>query len=112
MLGSGAFGYVLKAVAVGICPPEPETIVAVKKSSPHSSKENYLMHLTEMKIMGQIGMHLNIVNFLGACTKDLAHGKFLFHFVLVIASLDMWKSDSLIINLYFQNWTCATSIIR
>ncbi|CAG0898999.1 unnamed protein product, partial [Darwinula stevensoni] len=74
VLGSGAFGYVLKAVAIGICPPEPKTTVAVKKRNPLSSLENYKTHLMEMKIMSHLGMHLNVVNFLGVCTKDLAHG--------------------------------------
>ncbi|CAG0893546.1 unnamed protein product [Darwinula stevensoni] len=74
VLGSGAFGYVLKAVAVGICPPEPKTIVAVKRRKPLSSLENYQTHLMEVKIMSHLGMHLNVVNFLGVCTKDVAHG--------------------------------------
>ncbi|CAG0888866.1 unnamed protein product [Darwinula stevensoni] len=74
VLGSGQFGYVLKAVAGGICPPEPETTVAVKRRKPHSTLENYQTHLMEVKIMSHLGMHLNIVNFLGACTKGLAHG--------------------------------------
>ncbi|CAG0901481.1 unnamed protein product [Darwinula stevensoni] len=74
MLGSGQFGYVLKAVAIGIRPPEPETTVAVKKRKSHSSLENYQALMMEVKIMSHLGMHLNVVNFLGACTKDLAHG--------------------------------------
>ncbi|CAG0889570.1 unnamed protein product [Darwinula stevensoni] len=75
LLGSGEFGYVLKAVAIGIRPPEPETTVAVKKRKPRSSLENYQALMMEVKIMSHLGMHLNVVNFLGACTKNLAHVK-------------------------------------
>ena len=79
VLGSGAFGYVYKAVAFGICSPETDTTVAVKKTKPHSNRENYQALMMEVKIMSHLGMHLNVVNFLGACTKDLATGKYIHH---------------------------------
>ena len=92
LLGSGAFGYVLKAVGVGICPPELETTVAVKKCKPHSGLERYNAHLMEAKIMSHLGMHLNIVNFLGVCTKDLTLGEYLCHIMQDIAPKAVLKS--------------------
>ncbi|CAG0902049.1 unnamed protein product [Darwinula stevensoni] len=77
LLGSGEFGYVLKAVAVGIRPPEPETTVAVKKRKPHSSLENYQTLMMEVKIMSHLGMHLNvdgdgiILGYLDSLSDDL-----------------------------------------
>lgn len=37
--------------------------------------------ISELKIMIHIGQHLNVVNLLGACTKELSKGKQI-HFLL------------------------------
>ncbi|XP_076384324.1 vascular endothelial growth factor receptor 1-like [Megalopta genalis] len=70
-LGSGAFGVVLKAEALGICDGEAVITVAVKmvRRAPN------LMYISalasELKIMVHLGKHLNVVNLLGACTRNI-----------------------------------------
>ncbi|CAG0886128.1 unnamed protein product [Darwinula stevensoni] len=73
-LGHGAFAVVMKAVAAGIHPQEQKTTVAVKKRHHHCNLEHYLALMMELKIMCHLGRHLNVVNLLGACTKDMARG--------------------------------------
>ncbi|XP_043065312.1 vascular endothelial growth factor receptor 1 isoform X3 [Drosophila ficusphila] len=69
LLGDGAFGEVYKGEAKGILAGEPSTVVAVKTvkgSDPQSVKAL----VSELKIMIHLGKHLNVVNLLGACTKN------------------------------------------
>ncbi|CAD6208770.1 GSCOCG00003578001-RA-CDS [Cotesia congregata] len=71
-LGSGAFGVVMKAEAHGICEGESNTTVAVKMVR-RSTESTYIRALaSELKIMVHLGKHLNVVNLLGACTKNIA----------------------------------------
>ncbi|XP_057340700.1 vascular endothelial growth factor receptor 1-like isoform X2 [Microplitis mediator] len=71
-LGSGAFGVVMKAEAQGICESESNTTVAVKMVR-RSTEPTYIRALaSELKIMVHLGKHLNVVNLLGACTKNIA----------------------------------------
>ncbi|XP_014211548.1 vascular endothelial growth factor receptor 1-like [Copidosoma floridanum] len=71
-LGSGAFGVVMKAEAYGIIADEPVTTVAVKMVR-KSAEPVYIRALaSELKIMVHLGKHLNVVNLLGACTKNIA----------------------------------------
>ncbi|KAK1875189.1 Macrophage colony-stimulating factor 1 receptor 2 [Dissostichus eleginoides] len=67
VLGSGAFGKVVMATAYGLS-NDSMTTVAVKmlKPSAHSVEREALM--SELKILGHLGYHDNIVNLLGACT--------------------------------------------
>ncbi|NXA37567.1 VGFR1 factor, partial [Eudromia elegans] len=69
-LGHGAFGKVVQASAFGIKKSPTCRIVAVKmlKEGATASESKALM--TELKILIHIGHHLNIVNLLGACTKN------------------------------------------
>ncbi|XP_062404923.1 platelet-derived growth factor receptor beta [Sardina pilchardus] len=69
-LGSGAFGRVVEATAYGLSHAQSTTKVAVKmlKSTARRSETQALM--SELKIMSHLGPHLNIVNLLGACTKQ------------------------------------------
>ncbi|KAK7137584.1 hypothetical protein R3I94_013287 [Phoxinus phoxinus] len=69
-LGSGAFGRVVEATAHGLSHSQTTTKVAVKmlKSTARRSETQALM--SELKIMSHLGPHLNIVNLLGACTKQ------------------------------------------
>ncbi|XP_022521307.2 platelet-derived growth factor receptor beta [Astyanax mexicanus] len=69
-LGSGAFGRVVEATAYGLGNSQSSTKVAVKmlKSTARRSETQALM--SELKIMSHLGPHLNIVNLLGACTKQ------------------------------------------
>nr|XP_033335512.1 vascular endothelial growth factor receptor 1-like [Megalopta genalis] len=69
-LGSGAFGVVLKAEALGICESGEKTTVAVKMDR-RGPDNLYMSELgNEIKIMIHVGKHLNVVNLLGVCTKD------------------------------------------
>ncbi|KAJ8015321.1 hypothetical protein DPEC_G00024910 [Dallia pectoralis] len=69
-LGSGAFGRVVEATVYGLGHSQSSTKVAVKmlKSTAKRSETQALM--SELKIMSHLGPHLNIVNLLGACTKQ------------------------------------------
>ncbi|XP_068436076.1 macrophage colony-stimulating factor 1 receptor 2 isoform X2 [Clinocottus analis] len=68
VVGSGAFGKVVQATAYGLGNSNA-TRVAVKmlKPSAHSEEREALM--SELKILGHLGHHDNIVNLLGACTR-------------------------------------------
>ncbi|XP_008106152.2 receptor-type tyrosine-protein kinase FLT3 isoform X1 [Anolis carolinensis] len=70
VLGSGAFGKVVNAVAYGISETGVSVQVAVKmlKEKYGSSEKDALM--SELKMMIHIGKHENIVNLLGACTMS------------------------------------------
>uniref|UniRef100_A0A1I8MMD5 Protein tyrosine kinase n=1 Tax=Musca domestica TaxID=7370 RepID=A0A1I8MMD5_MUSDO len=71
-LGAGAFGVVLKAHAEGIRPEEKETVVAVKMVKRNANNEVMRALVSELKIMVHLGQHLNVVNLLGAVTKNIA----------------------------------------
>lgn len=70
-LGSGAFGLVLKAQAFGIKEDEISTTVAVKTVKATADESHFKALMTELKIMAHLGKNLNIVNLIGACTKNL-----------------------------------------
>lgn len=72
LLGSGAFGRVMKAEAVGLLENEPSTTVAVKMLKPNADENHRRALICELKIMAHLGRHLNVVNLLGACTKDIS----------------------------------------
>nr|XP_060626872.1 receptor-type tyrosine-protein kinase FLT3 [Anolis sagrei ordinatus] len=70
VLGSGAFGKVVNAVAYGISETEVSVQVAVKMlKEKHSSSEKDAL-MSELKMMIHIGKHENIVNLFGACTMS------------------------------------------
>lgn len=71
-LGSGAFGRVVKADAFGILDTETRTTVAVKMVKPNADDSHFKALMSELKIMVHLGKHINVVNLLGACTKNLA----------------------------------------
>uniref|UniRef100_A0A1A9WWA6 Receptor protein-tyrosine kinase n=1 Tax=Glossina brevipalpis TaxID=37001 RepID=A0A1A9WWA6_9MUSC len=71
-LGAGAFGVVLKAHAEGIKPEEKESVVAVKMVKRNANNEVMRALVSELKIMVHLGQHLNVVNLLGAVTKNIA----------------------------------------
>lgn len=74
-MGAGAFGVVLKAIAQGISPTEAETTVAVKMVKNTADNEIMRALVLELKIMVHMGQHLNVVNLLGAVTKNIAKRK-------------------------------------
>ncbi|XP_032580083.1 vascular endothelial growth factor receptor 1 isoform X2 [Drosophila sechellia] len=71
-LGAGAFGVVLKGEAKGIRREEPTTTVAVKMVKATADNEVVRALVSELKIMVHLGQHLNVVNLLGAVTKNIA----------------------------------------
>ncbi|KAG5675894.1 hypothetical protein PVAND_005754 [Polypedilum vanderplanki] len=71
-LGAGAFGVVVKATAQGILHYEEETTVAVKMVKKQTDNEVMKALVSELKIMIHMGQHLNVVNLLGAVTKNIA----------------------------------------
>lgn len=75
-LGAGAFGVVMKAEATGIVDGEETTMVAVKMVKRQADATYIKALASELKIMVHLGKHLNVVNLLGACTKNVAKRKF------------------------------------
>ncbi|KAL8559545.1 hypothetical protein ACOMHN_018708 [Nucella lapillus] len=75
ILGQGAFGRVMKAEAVGIGDSQNVTTVAVKMVKDCTDKDQMMALLSELKILIHLGQHLNIVNLLGAVTKDIRFGE-------------------------------------
>ncbi|NWX67629.1 VGFR1 factor, partial [Alca torda] len=69
-LGHGAFGKVVQASAFGIKKSPTCRIVAVKMLKEGATASEYKALMTELKILIHVGHHLNIVNLLGACTKN------------------------------------------
>ncbi|KAJ8025125.1 Vascular endothelial growth factor receptor 1 [Holothuria leucospilota] len=68
VIGRGAFGMVIKAKAVGIESPNRSSIVAVKTLKDEASETEKKALWAELKLLAHVGRHLNVVNFLGACT--------------------------------------------
>nr|XP_055041614.1 vascular endothelial growth factor receptor 2 [Misgurnus anguillicaudatus] len=69
-LGRGAFGQVVEATAYGIEKATTCTTVAVKMLKEGATASEYHALMSELKILIHIGHHLNVVNLLGACTKQ------------------------------------------
>jgi serine/threonine protein kinase len=76
-IGSGNFGRVVKAEAVGLKDADENvTTVAVKMVKPTAKSKDAIVALVrELKILIYLGEHLNIVNLLGACTKTSVIGE-------------------------------------
>ncbi|VDI41565.1 FMS-like tyrosine kinase 1 [Mytilus galloprovincialis] len=75
VLGQGNFGRVIKAEAIGILENEIGSTVAVKMAKDCTDKEQMMALMSELKIMIHLGQHLNIVNLLGAVTKEIKYGE-------------------------------------
>ena len=73
-LGAGAFGRVVKGQAVGLEKLQATTTVAVKMVRSHGNMMALKALMSELKIMIHLGSHLNVVNLLGACTKNVIKG--------------------------------------
>ncbi|XP_066591720.1 vascular endothelial growth factor receptor 1 isoform X2 [Prorops nasuta] len=76
-LGSGAFGVVMKAEARGIVEEDTVTTVAVKMVRETTEPTFVKALASELKIMVHLGKHLNVVNLLGACTKNISRRELL-----------------------------------
>uniref|UniRef100_A0A182ISI3 Uncharacterized protein n=1 Tax=Anopheles atroparvus TaxID=41427 RepID=A0A182ISI3_ANOAO len=70
-LGEGEYGIVVHAQAENILVDEPLTTVAVKKLKHCKSEAVMRMLVSELKVMVEVGQHLNVVNFLGAVTQTI-----------------------------------------
>ncbi|XP_046745280.1 vascular endothelial growth factor receptor 1-like [Diprion similis] len=77
VLGSGAFGVVRMGHAKTISSRETVTTVAVKTVRPTANLKCMKALYRELKILVYLGQHLNIVNLLGACTKNIDLGELL-----------------------------------
>lgn len=65
----------MQATAFGIHPNETITTVAVKMVNSTRNTVAIKALVSELKIMIHLGSHLNVVNLLGACTKDVDTGQ-------------------------------------
>lgn len=72
LLGAGAFGRVYRATAINLKRGQARTTVAVKMMKSRTDSAQLKALRSEVKIMIHIGRHINIVNLLGAHSKDLA----------------------------------------
>jgi serine/threonine protein kinase len=71
-LGSGNFGSVYKGVFKGSPENDTRTTVAVKSLKGLAGKEQVQSFLYEIKIMGYlIPPHMNLLNIVGCCTRNL-----------------------------------------
>lgn len=76
-LGQGAFGRVVKADAIGLQDGEASAVVAVKMLRERADSTQMKALAQELKIMIHLGKHLNVVNLLGAVTKNIRKGELL-----------------------------------
>ena len=74
-MGEGCFGRVVLGEAVGVKDSE-ETVktVAVKMIKSITNVAALEALVSELKILIYLGSHLNVVNLLGACTKQVHRG--------------------------------------
>lgn len=70
-LGLGKFGVVYKADAIGMINDVSTTTVSVKMAKSNTDQTHINALRSELDIMIHIGMHLNIVNLLGAYTGSI-----------------------------------------
>jgi serine/threonine protein kinase len=74
-LGTGCFGRVVKAEAVGLKDSEEAVkTIAVKMVRSQANIAAMEALISELKILVYLGSHLNVVNLLGACTKQIHKG--------------------------------------
>ena len=93
-LGSGAFGRVVKAEAIGLKSAarneSDATAADVKTVAVKMVRSQLLIQsqvaalealVSELKVMIYLGPHLNVVNLLGACTKRASKGLYILNFI-------------------------------
>ncbi|MFT7817519.1 fibroblast growth factor receptor 1 isoform X4, partial [Arapaima gigas] len=71
-LGEGCFGQVVMGEAIGLDREKPNCVtkVAVKMLKADATEKDLSDLISEMEMMKIIGKHKNIINLLGACTRD------------------------------------------
>lgn len=62
---------VMKAEAIGLRPKNEITVVAVKMVQLRADIFQVKALASELKIMIYLGHHVNVVNLLGACTRNI-----------------------------------------
>ncbi|XP_031632064.1 vascular endothelial growth factor receptor 3-like [Contarinia nasturtii] len=72
VIGSGAFGKVYLSSAEGILSQGEKTDVAIKMAENIADNEMMKALISELKIMIYLGKHLNVLNLLGAVTKNIS----------------------------------------
>lgn len=70
----------MKAEAYGIVTENTWSTVAVKMVKREADSLYIRALASELKIMIHLGQHLNVVNLLGACTKDINKSEFRAYF--------------------------------
>jgi FMS-like tyrosine kinase 1 len=100
-LGQGEFGVVYRATARYIIPFESETIVAVKTLKSYADEISFNVLASELKILSNLGHHLNIVNLLGAVTRKIVNHEILL--ILEYCSLGNLQSFLLVNRLNFED---------
>ena len=95
-MGSGAFGRVVKAEAIGLKSSvrndsdATATAADVKTVAVKMVRSQLLIQsqvaalealVSELKVMIYLGPHLNVVNLLGACTKRASKGLYILNFI-------------------------------
>lgn len=70
LIGEGNFGRVHKGFATGLCGRAEPVVVAVKMLREDATGLEKGDLLSEIEVMKTIGQHLNIINFLGCCTRN------------------------------------------
>lgn len=68
-MGEGAFGSVFKGEAKNILGDGLNREVAIKMLKHNDDRDQYETLTAEMKILGNLKFHCNIVNLLGVCTR-------------------------------------------
>ncbi|XP_031619905.1 platelet-derived growth factor receptor alpha-like isoform X2 [Contarinia nasturtii] len=75
VIGQGSFGVIHRGVAHGILSNEETTKVAVKVSNGICDDEELRLLVNELKILMHMGLNLNVVNLLGAVTKNIVQNE-------------------------------------
>lgn len=74
-LEPGSFGVIKEAIAIVTSADENESLVSVKMAMKDSNIDVLHFLVSELKIMIYLGEHRNLVNLLGAVTKNILKGE-------------------------------------
>lgn len=73
-LGAGQFGRVVQARAMGLVGAGGTMTVAVKMVKSQTDNSALTALACELKVLMHIGAHMNVVNLLGAVTRNIVRG--------------------------------------
>ena len=86
-MGVGQFGVVVQAQQIGTVQNPTEnkvTTVAVKMAKSALNTTCLESLASELKILIHLGPHLNVVNLLGACTKEIDNGLYIILYTIPV----------------------------